>query len=79
MQAIKLGMGTELLYKMLLVPLFTRRTRRFTDLNETFQVEEEYGGKVTFSKEDIQGRESSANSCSGFECLSKAKQAQDSQ
>uniref|UniRef100_A0A2K2ATS3 Uncharacterized protein n=1 Tax=Populus trichocarpa TaxID=3694 RepID=A0A2K2ATS3_POPTR len=33
-------------------------------------VEEEYGGKVTFSKEDIQGRESSANSCS-FECLAK--------
>lgn len=40
MQAIKLGMGTELLYKMLLVPLFTRRTRSFTDLKEPFQVEE---------------------------------------
>jgi hypothetical protein len=48
----------------------TGRTRGFTDLNEPFQVEEEYGGKVTFSKEDIQGRESSANSCS-FECLAK--------
>jgi hypothetical protein len=47
-------------------------------LNEPFQVEETYDttpfdtlGKVTYSKEEIQGRDLSANSCSGFQSLAK--------
>lgn len=55
-----------------------RRTRGFTDLNEPFKVEEAHGtisfdtlGKATYSKEEIQGRDLSAKSCSGFQCLAK--------
>ena len=55
-----------------------RRTQDFTDLNEPFKVEEAYGtisfdtvGKATYSKEEIQGRDLSANSCSGFQCFAK--------
>ncbi|KAF9663776.1 hypothetical protein SADUNF_Sadunf17G0087200 [Salix dunnii] len=54
----------------------TGRTRGVTDLNKPFQVEEAYDtspflGKVTYSKEEIQGRGLSANSCSGFQSLAK--------
>ncbi|KAJ6396385.1 hypothetical protein OIU77_021421 [Salix suchowensis] len=55
-----------------------RRAQDFTDLNEPFKVEEAYGtisfdtvGKATYSKEEIQGRDLSANSCSGFQCFAK--------
>ncbi|XP_011035821.1 PREDICTED: uncharacterized protein LOC105133492 [Populus euphratica] len=56
----------------------TGRTRGLTDLNEPFQVEETYDttpfdtlGKVTSLKEEIQERDLSANSCSGFQSLAK--------
>jgi hypothetical protein len=55
-----------------------RRTPGFTDLNEPFKVEEAHGtisfdtlGKSTYSKEEIQGRDLSANSSPGFQCLAK--------
>ncbi|CAK7322993.1 unnamed protein product [Dovyalis caffra] len=52
-----------------------RRNQGFTDLNEPFKVEGAYvttsfdtPGKVTHAKEEIQGQDLSANSCSGFQC-----------
>jgi len=55
-----------------------RRTPGFTDLNEPFKVEEAHDtisfdtlGKATYSKEEIQGRDLSANSSPGFQCLAK--------
>ncbi|KAG5226968.1 inorganic phosphate transporter [Salix suchowensis] len=54
----------------------TGRTQVVTDLNKPFQVEEAYDttpflGKVTYFKEEIQGRDVSANSCSGFQSMEK--------
>ncbi|KAJ6753103.1 hypothetical protein OIU74_027876 [Salix koriyanagi] len=54
----------------------TGRTQGVTDLNKPFQVEEAYDttpflGKVTYLKEEIQGRDLSANSCSGFQSMEK--------
>ncbi|KAJ6371284.1 hypothetical protein OIU77_001733 [Salix suchowensis] len=54
----------------------TGRTQVVTDLNKPFQVEEAYDttpflGKVTYFKEEIQGRDLSANSCSGFQSMEK--------
>ncbi|KAJ6421598.1 hypothetical protein OIU84_028885 [Salix udensis] len=54
----------------------TGRTQGVTDLNKPFQVEEAYDttpflGKVTYLKEETQGRDLSANSCSGFQFMEK--------